>query len=159
VNPFDLQLDPDRHAIWQRLVAVDCEAFAAGDWSLIADDFDADAFEGIRCFHSQNPDDWRILFADLASYRESWLAASETFRALQFTGCSHLKALLARCHLDEIEIVGDRALAHKKFFGDVPLGDGGALADRRQTLYRLHKQNGMWKIVGFFGQLPLVAPD
>ena len=115
MNPFDLQLDPDRHAIWHRLVAVDCEAFAAGDWSLIESDFDADAFEGVRCFHSPNPDDWRIAFADLTSYRESWLAASEVFRALQPSGYSHLEALLARCHLEEIEIVGDRALAHKKF--------------------------------------------
>jgi hypothetical protein len=65
--------------------------------------------------------------------------------------------LLARAHLTEIEINGDRALAHKKFFGAVQLSDGSTLADRRQTLYRLHKQDDMWKIVGFFGQLPLLV--
>jgi hypothetical protein len=156
MNPFNPQTDPDRHVIWQRLVAVDCAAFAIGDWSQIEGDFDAAGFEGVRCFHSLNPDDWKIAFADLNRYRDSWRAASEVYRAVQPAGCSHLEALLARCHLDEIEIVGDRALAHKKFYGEVPLADGTTLADRRKTLYRLHKLNGVWKIVGFFGQLPLI---
>jgi hypothetical protein len=155
MNPFDRGTDPDRHTIWQRLVAVDCEAFALGDWSMIEDDFDAEVFEGVRCFQSGNPDDWRIVFPDLASYRESWLAASAQFRARKFAKLSHLDALLARTHLDEIDIAGDRALAHKKFFGDVELADGSLLADRRQTLFRLHRRGGLWKIVGFFGQLTL----
>jgi hypothetical protein len=157
MNPFDCQTDPDRYIIWQRLVAVDCEAFAHGNWSQIEFDFDASGFEGVRCFHSPNPNEWKIVFADLSSYRDSWLAASEAFRALRPVGLSHLESLLARCHLDEIDIVGARALAHKKFYGEVPLADGTTLADRRQTLYRLHKQNGAWKIVGLFGQLPLLS--
>jgi hypothetical protein len=162
MNPFDGQFDPDRHNIWQRLVAVDCEAFAAGKWSMIEGDFDAEAFEGVRCFHSTNPDDWKIVFPNLASYRDSWLAASAEFRAKKFANCSHLEALLVRCHLTEIDIQGDRALAHKKFYGEVLLADGSHLADRRQTLYRLHRlrqarpEGDQWKIVGFFGQLPLV---
>lgn len=155
MNPFDSQTDSDRHFIWERLVAVDCEAFANGNWSQIEADFDAAAFEGVRCFHSPNPDDWKIVFPDLHSYRDSWLAASEAYRAMRPIGHSHLEVLLARCHLTEIEIVGKRAIAHKKFYGEVPLADGQVLADRRQTLYRLHKQNGIWRIVGFFGQLPL----
>jgi hypothetical protein len=57
--------------------------------------------------------------------------------------------------LDRIQIEGDRALAHKKFFGDVQLADGLTLADRRQTLFRLNKRDDVWKIIGFFGQLPL----
>lgn len=155
VNPFDRQTDADRHHIWQRLVAADSEAFALGDWSMIESDFDPKAFEGVRCSHSTNPDDWKIVFPDLASYRDSWLAASEEFRTKKFAKLSHLDALLARTQLNEIEINGDRALAHKKFFGEVLLADGSLLADRRQTLYRLHRRGGVWKIVGFFGQLPL----
>ena len=156
MNPFDGSAEPDRHVIWQRLVAADCEAFAIGNWSLIEDDFDADAFEGIRCSHSTSPDDWKIAFPDLASYRDSWLAASEEFRTKKFTKHTHLEALSARAHLDEIEIVGARAIAHKKFYGDVQLADGSYLSDRRQTLYRLHRRGEGWKVVGFFGQLPLV---
>ena len=157
MNPFDLQSDPDRHEIWQRLVIIDCEAFAAGDWSMIENDFDAEEFEGIRCFHSANPDDWKIVFPDLASYRDSWLTASAEFRAKQFAKLSHLNALLARTHLDAIDICADRALAHKKFFGEVLLVDRSVLSDRRQTLFRRRRRDEKWKIVGFFGQLPLVG--
>ncbi len=155
MNPFSRQSEPDRHEIWERQVTVDCRAFVLGDWSMIANDFDAEVFEGVRCFHSSNPDDWKIVFPDIASYRDSWLAASAEFRAKKFAGISHFDALLARTHLSEIEIRGDRALAHKKFFGEVPLADGSILADRRQTLYRLRRRGGEWKVVGFFGQLPL----
>jgi hypothetical protein len=158
MNPFDPQTDPQRHRLWHRLVEVDCEAFATGDWSLIESDFDAASFEGVRCFHSANPDDWLIVFPDLASYRDSWLAASADFRRKQFTGRSSGEALLVRTHLSDIEIAGDRALAHKKFYGEVPLADGTKLNDRRQTLYRLHRRDGEWKIVGFLGQLPLDGP-
>ena len=41
INPFDAQRDPDRHYIWQRLVAIDSDAFVLGDWSMIEGDFDA----------------------------------------------------------------------------------------------------------------------
>jgi hypothetical protein len=159
MNPFDSQIDPDRHEIWARLVAADCEAFATNDWRRIEQDFDADTFEGVRCNHSTNPDDWKIVFPDLDSYRDSWLAASEEFRAKEFAELSHVEALLARTHLDEIDIRRDRALVHKKFYGEVLLADGTSLADRRQTLYRLHRRGDRWRIVGFFGQLPLGPVD
>lgn len=157
MNPFDAQADADRHHIWHRLMRADGEAFVIGNWSLIEDDFDSTSFEGVRCFHSTNPDNWKIVFPDLASYRDSWLAASEMFRAKKFAKHTHLDALMARAHLDVIDIQGDRALAHKKFYGGVLMVDGSYLTDRRQTLFRLRKQDGAWKIVGFFGQLPLVS--
>jgi hypothetical protein len=155
MNPFDSRTDPDRHYLWLRLVEVDCEAFAAGNWQAIESDFDAEVFEGIRCFHSANPDDWRIALPDLASYRESWLTASAEFRKKQFVGLSHREALMARTHLRDIEVTGDRALAHKKYFGELRLVDGSALNETRQTLFRLRRREGDWKIVGFLGQLPL----
>jgi len=155
MNPFDRHADPDRYQIWQRLVAADCEAFATSNWSLIESDFDAETFEGIRCFYSINPDNWKIIFPDLASYRDSWLRAAKEFLDREFAAVSHLEALLARTHLDQIDIQGDRALAHKKFFGEVRYNDGSILADDRQTLFRLQRRKGDWKIVGFFGQLPL----
>jgi len=155
MNPSRRQPDPDGLAFWQRLGAADCEAFALGDWSMVENDFDAETFEGVRCSYSANPDDWKIVFPDLASYRDSWLAASAEFRKQKFARLSHLEALLARTHLDAIDINGDRAIALKKFYGSVLRADGSTLADRRQTLFRLHRSSGVWKIVGFFGQLPL----
>ena len=156
MNPFDRRTDLDRYQIWQRLVAADCTAFANGDWSMIESDFEAETFEGVRCNHSTNPDEWKIAFPDLASYRDSWLVAAEEFCGRKFAGVSHLEALLARTHLHEIDIRGNRALAHKKFFGEVTLADESTLATKQQSLFRLHRRGAAWKIVGFFGQLPLV---
>jgi hypothetical protein len=155
-NPFDNTGDPDRHYIWQRLIIVDCEAFVAADWSRIEGDFDAEQFEGIRCGHSTNPGDWTIAFPRLCDYRDSWLAASREFLTRRFAGdLTHLDAVLLRCRIDRIDIAGDRAIAHKKFCGEVALADGTTLCGNRQTLYRLHRRGGTWKIVGFLGQLPL----
>ena len=154
-NPFDAAGDPDRHAIWDRLMRADSEAFVAQDWRVIEDDFDGESFEGLRCQLSANPDDWRIAFADLKSYRDNWLAAAKEFASKKFASASPLEALYLRSHLKEIEINGARALAHKQFYGDVLLADGSSLSGRRQTIYRLHKQESRWRIVGFLGYLPL----
>jgi hypothetical protein len=154
-NPFDRDRDPDRHTIWQHLIALDSDAFVLGDWSMIEADFDADHFEGIRCEHSINPDDWKIALPRLEDYRQQWLAASREFLKKKFVGVTHREAIYRRCRLTQIDINGDRALAHKKFSGEIPLADGTTLSGSRQTLYRLHRQAGVWKIVGFLGQLPL----
>jgi hypothetical protein len=161
VNPFDATADPQRHAIWDRLVRVDCEAFVAGDWSMVESDFDADVFEGIRCDGSADPTRWQIAFPDLASYRDSWLAASQQFVARRFAeGITPRDAIFARTHLTTIEIIGDRALCWKQFYGRIPLQDGSALADTRQSLFRLHRRPESawgWQVVGFLGNLPLAS--
>jgi hypothetical protein len=154
-NPFDASTDPDRHHIWNRLILADSQAFVASDWSRIENDFDSDCFEGIRCSSSSNPDDWKLFFPTLESYRDNWLRASREFLTKKFLHHTPLDAILARCCLDTIDINGDRALAHKKFTGVVLLADGSNLSGDRQTLYRLQRRNDRWKIVGFLGFLPL----
>jgi hypothetical protein len=157
-NPFDPAGDGDRHAIWKILIAADSDAFVAGDWSRVEGDFDAGCFEGIRCNASPNPDDWRIAFATLDAYRDAWLAASREFLARQFEGLSHREAVYARTRLTQIDLAGERALAHKQLFGQLRQADGTVYSPgNRQTIYRMHKQSGRWKIVGFLGQLPLAA--
>ena len=155
INPFDPAADPARHHIWQRLVAADSDAFAAQDWAAIEGDFDAEHFEGIRCHNSVNPDDWEIAFPTLAAYRDSWLAAAGEFAKKQFVGLTNREAVYARTRLERIDFAGERALCHKKFSGDLKLLDGTMHAGTRQTLYRLHRRRGAWKIVGFLGFLPL----
>jgi hypothetical protein len=154
-NPFDRLHDADRHAIWHMLVEAESDAFTLGDWPAIEPAFDPATFEGMRAMNSPNPDQWKIVFPTLAGYRESWLEASREWRKKRFVGHSQREALYARTRLTQIDITGDRALAHKKFLGDLKLEDGSTLSGARQTLFRLHKQNGPWKIVGFIGQLPL----
>jgi hypothetical protein len=156
-NPFDAASDPDRHHIWQRLITADSDAFAAQDWAGIEADFDPDNFEGIRCHNSANPDDWELAFPTLATYRGSWLAAAADFAKKRFVGLTNREAIYARTRLDRIDLHADRALCHKKFSGDLKLVDGSTHTGTRQTLYRLHRQRGAWKIVGFLGFLPLEA--
>jgi hypothetical protein len=154
-NPFDAAADTDRHAIWQMLVARDSEAFVAQDWSMVENDFDEASFEGVRCFNSANPDEWRIVFPRLEDYRDAWLAAAKDFAPKKFADVSPLEALLSRCRLEQIDIAGEIALAHKKFSGVVTTVSGAPLSGERQTLYRLRRRDGQWKIVGFLGFLPL----
>jgi hypothetical protein len=155
VNPFDATSDTDRHYIWDRLVRADSDAFVDGDWAAVEPDFDSANFEGLRAHGSTDPDDWRIAFADLNTYRDEWLKASREFAKKKFAACSNRQAVYARTRLNEIQIVGERAVAHKKFSGDLKLADGSMLTGSRQTLYRLHKKGGVWRIVGFIGYLPL----
>ena len=122
---------------------------------MIENDFDIANFEGIRCGNSTNPDEWRIVFPRLADYRDAWLAAAKDFAKKQFIDRSPLEALTSRCRLEQIDIAGEIALAHKKFSGEVNCADGSTLSGNRQTLYRLRKRDGKWKIVGFLGYLPL----
>ena len=155
-NPFDAEHDPDRHFIWHRLVCADSEAFAAGEWRLIEDDFSDERFEGIRCGQSTDPRDWQIAFPTLSSYRDSWLAASRKFLAKAFPPeLTPAAAIYRRCRIRRIDIAGDRAMAFKEFSGEVRLADGSTLSGERLTIYRLHRIERPWKIVGFLGQLPL----
>jgi hypothetical protein len=154
-NPFNPSTDPVRREIWRMLVIADSQAFVDTNWSLIEPDFDAEHFEGIRCSDSADPDNWQIAFPRLEDYRDSWLKASRDYLAKPKLGMTHLEAVLKRIDLRQIDIAGDRALAHKKFSGTIPLADGSAITASRQSLYRLHRQQGRWKIVGFLGQLPL----
>jgi len=153
-NPFNAASDPDRHYIWDRQIIADSEAFIAGDWSLIENDFDPIQFEGIRCYGSGNPDDWKVAFPSLNGYRDAWLDMSRDFNKKKFKDLTNLEAIYARTSIDKIEIFADRALVHKKFTGDLELADGTFLTGSRQTIYRMQKHHGVWKIVGFIGYLP-----
>ncbi|MGI9550439.1 MAG: RidA family protein, partial [Aurantibacter sp.] len=59
----------------------------------------------------------------------------------------------------DIEIQGDNALLHKKFFGAMKKKDGGEVPTDWQTLYRCRKIDGAWKIVGFTGYMPLLQKN
>jgi hypothetical protein len=155
-NPFNQHTEPDRHTIWRMMIVDDSEAFIARDFSRIENDFDAQNFEGLRCGMSGNPVNWTITFPDLISYRANWLESAKKFAELKFRDVTPLEAIYARCALARIDVVGDRAVAHKHFSGSLVLTDGTTYAPgQRQTLYRLHRQQGRWRIAGFLGQLPL----
>ena len=151
-NPFPLS-DADRHAVWEMLVRRDIEAFAAGDWDAHFRDFAPDLFFGIDGRFSDNPDLWQVTYADLDRYRERWLGASAELRA-RIAGEDLARALFALTSLREIDLMGDFAMAHKKFDGTVPLRDGERAEMRWQTLYFCRRVEHRWRIAGFLGYLP-----
>ncbi len=151
-NPFSHH-DADRHALWDMLVRRDIEAFIAQDWSMVEKDFIADGFMGIDAQRSDNPDGWRLRYPALEHYRRSWLAQSHEFMSKQL-GTDPKQALYRATMLRDIEIEGDRAVAHKKFDGLIPVVDGEPIELRFQTLYYCRKIGEVWKAFGFVGYLP-----
>ncbi|MFZ4681563.1 MAG: hypothetical protein ACOYMS_03590, partial [Terrimicrobiaceae bacterium] len=156
INPFPN--DPDRHEIWEILMRRDFEAFIAADWSRTAGDFLEEEFFGLDGDKVSNPDQWRLRFPDLVSYRDEWLAQAAEFAATELKGCSKLDFFFQSVVLREIEITGSRAVAHKKFDGAAESIAGEPVRILWQTLYFLKKRDGRWRITGFVGYLPNPMP-
>ena len=154
MNPFDE--DSDRYQIWEMLVDRDIAAFVAGDWSQVARDFVAEGFMGIR--GAAHPDDWRIAFPTLDDYRDEWLRQSSAFSRLSFVGESGAQLLHRATRLQDIEITGRRAIAHKKFKAVATTTTGTDYSLDWQTLYWLKMTEQGWKIIGFVGYLPHPFP-
>ena len=151
-NPFAPD-DADRRAIWDVLVQRDIRAFVAGDWDAHFADFAPDGFFGIDGRFSDDPDSWRATFADIARYREAWLAGSAEL-AGRIDPTNLERALFALTTLREIEIVDDFAMARKKFDGTIPLAGAEPAVLRWQTLYFCRRIADRWRIAGFLGYLP-----
>jgi hypothetical protein len=151
-NPFAPD-DADRRAIWDMLVQRDIRAFVAGDWDAHFADFAPDGFFGIDGRFSDDPDSWRATFADIARYREAWLAGSAEL-AGRIDPTNLERALFALTALREIEIVDDFAMARKKFDGTIPLAGAEPAVLRWQTLYFCRRIADRWRIAGFLGYLP-----
>jgi len=145
--------DPDCLQIWNMLVKRDIDAYLSGDWNAVVGDFVTDGFYGLDARGKANPDEWRLLYADLSAYRAEWLRqAEETARTADRTRAR--AALFAATTLKDIEIQGDVAVAHKKFSGTLPNRDGTSTALNWQTLYFCRHHEGRWKIASFVGYMP-----
>jgi len=63
-------------------------------------------------------------------------------------------ALFRAVDMRQIDVAGDRAVAHKKFDGAIQLADGGDEQLLWQTLYFCARRDGVWKIASFVGYMP-----
>lgn len=151
-NPFPIE-DTDRYTIWEMLVDRDIKAFLAEDWSVVSDDFIEENFMGIDAGKLGNPDAWKLNFPDLGSYRKEWLKQAKAFKEISWAEDPG-EALFQATVLRDIEISGESALVHKKFFGGIKKSNGEFVPTEWQTLYRCRKVNGQWKIAGFTGYMP-----
>ena len=153
-NPFE-RTDHDRSAIWEMLMRRDFEAFVTGNWSMIVGDFWPETFCGVDARKDANPDNWRITYPSLDSYRDEWLRQVREFASIELKGTTVRDFLYASCRLTDIEIAGERALAHKKFNGQAIASSGGEVVLRFQSLYQLARSDKRWVITGFVGYLPI----
>jgi len=153
-NPFP-EADYDRWYIWQMLVTRDIEAFLSQDWAMVADDFINGQFTGIDGCHSDNPDDWKFKFPDVEPYKVEWLKQAESFNKTEWAEDPEA-ALYRVTELLDIEINNNAALVHKKFRGNMARADGQKTTFNWQSLYYCREVNGIWKITGFTGYIPLV---
>jgi enamine deaminase RidA (YjgF/YER057c/UK114 family)/ketosteroid isomerase-like protein len=152
VNPFP-PADEARHQIWEMLVRRDVEAFVAGDWDAHFSDFAPDLFFGLDARFSDNPDSWRVTYADIARYREAWLAGAQDLKG-RVDAAELGRSIFALTTLRDIDVSGDFALARKKFDGAIALKDGGSVTLCWQTQYFCRRVEGRWRIAGFLGYLP-----
>ena len=150
-NPFPQ--NSDRWAIWDMLVDRDIKAFVRQDWEMVANDFIEENFMGIDGGKQPNPDAWTMGFPDLETYKQEWLKQAKEFATTDW-GEDPEDAFFRVTRLRDIEIAGESALVHKKFFGGLTKANGEYVATEWQTLYRCRKVNGSWKIAGFVGYLP-----
>lgn len=151
-NPFE-QKDKDKALIWDMLVKRDIIAFTSQDWSLVSDDFSAEEFIGINGGFKKNPDDWVLGFPDIDTYKTEWLRQANDFYDTDWMGDS-ITSIYQCTILEQIEIQGDWALAHKKFNGNLTKINGEKVPMNWQSLYCCHRIDGHWKIAGFTGYLP-----
>lgn len=154
-NPYCAANDPARYAIWEALVARDSEAFAAQDWSICANDFAADRFEGISAHGSLDPSEWSLRYPTVESYRDDWLRMAREYRTVPLAEISHRELLYRMQTVARMELSANRAVVWKHFRADEPLTTGGRHKAQAQSVYRLHRIDRHWKIVGFVGYLPL----
>jgi hypothetical protein len=155
VNPYDAAADADHYALWQALIARDSDAFVAADWSLCDDDFSHDRFEGISAHGSFDPLAWTLRYPTVESYRDDWREMAKRFLEVPLANVTH-RALLYRMQtFAKIEIAADRAVVWKQFSADEPLTNGDRYRISAQSVYRLHRTDGRWRIVGFVGYLPM----
>jgi hypothetical protein len=148
--------DPDRLAIWQMLVPRDTDAYLSRAWPAVADDFLEEGFFGIDARRDPNPEHWRIAFPALAPYRAEWLRQAE--QTERYVDVARARAaFLDAVTLENIQIDGSFALAHKIFNGQLPNRDGTHETLDWQTLYVCRRHSGRWKISSFVGYMPRSA--
>ncbi len=151
-NPFD-PADAVRHALWERHMRVDIDAFITGDWSAVEDDFDAEVFYALDAGYSDDPANWTVGFPDLATYRDRWLEMSAQTRA-QADPTRLRDAMFAGARIARIDFYGpDNAILHKVFDGRMPFRDGGEEPYGWQSVFTLKRRAEGWKIVSFIGYM------
>jgi hypothetical protein len=147
----------EQHAVFEMAVVRDVEAFVAGDWARVAADFIEEGFFGLDGRGTGDPSGWRLTYPTLAAYRERWLAQSAAFRSRRYR-TDPVAAMLALLKVPMLELEGDSGLLLKRFDGTLDPEDGEPVTLRRESLFVLRRVDGVFRVAGFVGYLPLSTP-
>lgn len=131
------------------LITRDIDAFVAGDFDRVRDDFDERLFTA----YSGAGGIVTLAYPDLDSYRTEWLAQARAFRDVDPAVLA--EELRAAQRITRLQVRGGRALATKVFDGEV-LASEGRTALHWTTYYflRADDREDRWLITGFVGYLP-----
>jgi hypothetical protein len=143
--------------VFETVVVRDVEAFVAGDWARVASDFIEEGFFGLDGRGTSDPASWRLTYPTLAAYRERWLAQSAAFRARRYRA-DPVAAMLALLEVPMLELEGDAGLLLKRFDGTLDTEEGEPVTLRRESLFVLRRVDGVFRVAGFVGYLPLSTP-
>lgn len=150
-NPY--RTGTGEHELWNLLVRNDFEGFLAKDWERVAGDYIENGFFGIDLGKSRLPENWKLSFPALESYKYAWIKDSHAFEKHPFD-CDPREALYKCSRLEFFDFKGTSALVHKVFNGYIPLKQGGALELKWRSLFLVRKEEDRWRIAGFCGYMP-----
>src|SRR4030088_1352524 len=92
---------------------------------MVEDDFLAEGFFGLRARFKPRPGDWIMPLPELPRYRDEWLRQANEMANVAYAEPLR-PAIFPAPHLSVIDIVGERAVARKKFNGVSGTVDGGS---------------------------------
>lgn len=138
---------------------VDIDAFIAGDWEAVAQDFDAEKFIAIDAGRNHDPANWTVGFPNLGAYRATWLRMSAETRERADLGKLR-EAMFAGARVKRIDFRDDiTCILHKVFDGHTPLKNGGEEPYGWQSVFTLRKSEARWKVCSFVGYLRAKTPS
>ena len=142
--------------MWEMLVKRDFVSFLAADWSPMEPDFWAEGFLRHRRPRQCRPRPVDDRLSDRGELSRRVAPPGRAIPALRVRQAwTSSSSCIAASRLDRIEIVGNRAVAHKKFDGAATTVDGQEVVLRFQSIFHLARgSRACWKIAGFVGYLP-----
>jgi hypothetical protein len=147
----------EEHSVFETVVVRDVEAFVAGDWERVAGDFIDHGFFGLDARGTSDPSGWRLTYPTLAAYRERWLTQSAAFRARRHR-VDPTEAMFSLLTVPMLKLDLDSGLLLKRFDGTIEVDAAEPVSLSRESLFVLRRVDGIFRVAGFVGYLPVSTP-
>jgi hypothetical protein len=149
-NPF--APDSDEYEVWEVLMRNDFEGFLNQNWDIVEADYSEEGFYGINMNKSLSPNDWKLSFPTLDSYKEQWIKDSLDFAENTFIS-NPREIFYQTTRLENFEFFDHQMMVHKVFNGKIELLDAEPIILKWRSLFILRKTPLGWKIASFCGYI------